>query len=47
MPPDASFATFIFAGGRAMPVLLTLLFPGRANRAAQEFRLIPRDPRRT
>jgi hypothetical protein len=47
MPPDASFATFVFPGRRAMPVLLTLLFPGRANRAAQEFRLVPRDPHRT
>jgi hypothetical protein len=35
MPPEAGFATFIFPGEQAMPVLLTLLFPGGANRAGQ------------
>jgi hypothetical protein len=34
-PPGASFVTFIFPGERAMPTLLTLLFPGHVNRAGQ------------
>ena len=35
MPPDVTFATFIFPGERAMPVLLKPLFSGRVNRAVQ------------